>query len=101
MIEKLLLTVMVANPKWLDPKKKPVIYTRAFVEIYNKHNCRLVYKTHGMVELKKYPISKTKNFLNLGAYRFYKISLILRIAYIVPRDNEGNVFYVKNYINWD
>ena len=35
MIGKLLLTVIVADPQQLDQKEKPVIYIRAFVEIYN------------------------------------------------------------------
>ena len=35
MIEKLLLTVIVANPQQFDQKEKLVIYISAFVEIYN------------------------------------------------------------------
>ena len=49
------------------------MYIRAFVEIYNSRSKRLVHKTHGMVELKEYPISKAENSLNLGGQQFYKI----------------------------
>lgn len=42
------------------------MYIRAFVKIKNWLNRRLVYKTHGMVKLEKYVISRAKNLLNLG-----------------------------------
>ena len=35
MIEKLLLTIIVIDPKQLNQKKNPTMYTRAFVEIFN------------------------------------------------------------------
>ncbi len=43
-----------------------MMYTGAFVEIYNWRSKRLVHKIHGIVELEKYPISRAKNPLNLG-----------------------------------
>ena len=94
------MTVTVADPQRLDPKGKPVMYTGAFVEIYKWRNRRLVHETHGMAELEKYP-TRAENSLNLGAHRSYKIPSILRSAHVVPRDNDGNVFYVNNYIDWD
>ena len=42
------------------------MYTKTFVEIYNWQSPELVPKTHGMVELEKYPISRAENPLNLG-----------------------------------
>lgn len=54
-----------------------------------------------MAELKKYSSLKAENPLNFGAYQFYKIPSILWSAYLVPKDNNGNVFYINNYINWD
>lgn len=44
--------------------------TGAFIEIYNWRSRRLVHKTHRMVKLEKYPISRTKNPLNLGGQQF-------------------------------
>ena len=35
LIGRLLLTVTVADPERFTPKGKPVIYTGAFVELYN------------------------------------------------------------------
>ena len=101
MIGKLLLTVTIIDPQQLDQKRKPVIYTRAFVEIYNWQNRRQVHETHGMVEIEKCLISRAENPLNLGSQRFYKISNILQSAHVVQRDTEGNTFYLNNYINWD
>ncbi len=45
-IGKLLLTVTITDPQQLDRKEKSVIYTRAFIEIYNWRYKRLVRKTH-------------------------------------------------------
>ena len=67
MIEKLLLTVTIADLQQLDEKKKPVMYIRAFIEIYNWRFRRLVYKTHGIVKLEKYLISRLENPLNLDS----------------------------------
>ena len=35
LIGRLLLTVTVADPHRLDHKRKPMMYTRAFIKIYN------------------------------------------------------------------
>lgn len=75
------------------------MYTRVFLKIYNWQNRKLVYEIHSIVELKKNPISRTENFLNLGDQQFYTISEILQSAYIVPRDIEDNIFYLNNYID--
>ncbi len=77
------------------------MYIGAFVEIYNWRSRELVYETHRMVELEKYPISRAKNPLNRGAQRFYKISEVLKSVHVMPRDTEGNTFYLNNYIDWD
>ena len=77
LVGKLLSIVTVAHLQQLDLKKKPVIYIRGFVKIYNWRFRRLVHETHGMVKLEKYLISKTENPLNLGNQRFYKISEVL------------------------
>lgn len=74
MIKKLLLTITVADAQRLHRKGKTVIYTGAFVEIYNWRYRRLVHETHGM------------NLLNLGCQRFCKIYEVLQSAHIVSRD---------------
>ena len=101
LVGKLLFIVTVANLQQLDQNGKPMIYTGVFVEIYNWHSRRLVHKTHGMVKLEKYPISRIRNLLNLGGLRFYKISQVLQIAHVVPKNTEGKTFYLTNYIDWD
>lgn len=70
MIARLLLIVIVVDTQQLDQKEKPVRYTKRFVEIYNWHSRGLVHKTQRMIELKKYPISKVKNLMNLGGQQF-------------------------------
>lgn len=77
------------------------MYIRVFDEIYNWRLRKLVHKIHGMVKLKKYPISKVENALNLGCQQFYKIFEGLQIAYVVLRDIEDNTFYLNNYIDWN
>ena len=96
MIGRLLLTVTVVDPQRLDRKRKLVMYTGAFVKIYNWRNRGLVHETHGMVELEKYPISKAENPLNLGSQQFYKISKVLQSAHVVPRNIQSNTFYLNN-----
>ncbi len=99
MIGKLLLTVTLADQQQLDQKRKSVIYTGAFVEIYNWRYRRLVHETHGIVELEKYPISRVENLLNPGNQKFYKISKVLQSTYIVLRNIESNTSYLNNYID--
>lgn len=66
-IRKLLLTIIVADPKRLNRRKKPMIYTKAFVEIYNWQKERLIYETYKMVKFEKYSISEVENPLNLNS----------------------------------
>ncbi len=76
MIRKMLLIVTIADPQQSNQKRKLMMYTRTFVEIYNWHSKGLVYKTYRMIKLEKYPISRTENLLNLGGQQFYKISKV-------------------------
>ena len=87
------------DPQQIDRKAKPVIYTGAFVEIYNWRSGKLVHKTHGMIELEKYPISRAEKPLNLDGQQFYKISKVLQNAHIVPKNTEDNTFFLNNYID--
>lgn len=54
-----------------------------------------------MAELEKYSTLKVDKPLDLGTHQFYKIFLILRNAHVMPRDNDGKVFYFMNYIDWN
>ncbi len=54
-----------------------------------------------MIELEKMRTSIAKNPRNLSAHRIFEISLILRSAHVVSRDQDKVVFYVNNYINCD
>lgn len=45
-----------------------MIYTRAFIKRNKWHNRGLVYETHRMAKLEKYPTSRVENPLNPGAY---------------------------------
>ena len=54
-----------------------------------------------MVEFEKWRASIAKNCRNLSAYQILEISLILRNAHVISRDQERIVFYVNNHIDWD
>ena len=54
-----------------------------------------------MVEFEKIRALITKNPRNLSARQIIEISLVLRNAHMIPRDQDKVVFYVNNYINWD
>lgn len=68
MIGQLLLTFSIADFQEFMGKNKPVVYTGVFVEIYYQQNHGLVYETHKMIEVEKYPISKIENSWNFNAY---------------------------------
>ncbi len=68
LIGKLLLTVTVADPKQFTPKGKSVIYTGAWVELYNWRNYGQVYEIHGMIELEKICALIAENPHNLDAH---------------------------------
>ncbi len=54
-----------------------------------------------MVQLKKWPISMTKNCRNLGVHQVIEIFSVLHNAQVIPRDQARVVFYINNYIDWD
>lgn len=54
-----------------------------------------------MVKLKKKHISITQNLRILGAYCFIEIFLVFYDVYVMLRDQDQTMFYVKNYIDWD
>lgn len=89
----------LADPEQFTAKAKPITYTRVFVELYQQRNRKQVYEIHGMFELEKWHVSTAKNPCNLGTYCIIKVSSVLRNTNIVPRDQDGAVFYVNNYID--
>ena len=54
-----------------------------------------------MVELDKWQASTAENLHNLGTHCIIEVSLVLRSAHVVLRDQDKMVFYVNNYIDWD
>lgn len=58
-----------------------------------------VYEIYGMIELEKIHTSTIENSYNLNAHCIIKILLVLRSAYLVPRDQDKFMFYVNNYID--
>ena len=91
----------VIDPKRFTAKGKPITYIGAFVKLYKWRNRGQVYEIYGMVELDKWHASTAENPRNLGAHRIIEVSLVLRSAHVVPRDQDRMVFYVNNYIDWD
>lgn len=88
----------VANLEWFIAKKKPIIYTKAYIELYNQKNCEQIHKIHKIAELKKQRNLTTKYYHNFGIYCIVKISLILHSAYVVSKNQERIMFYINNYI---
>lgn len=76
----------------MKQKNKTIMFTKAFGEIYDKQNRKLVYKTYRIMKHKKYPISRVENPLNLGSQQFYQIFKILQNTYIKSRDTRSNIF---------
>lgn len=100
-IRRLLLIAIVVDLQQLDQKRKLVMYTRVFVELYNWRSRRLVHETYEIVKLEKYTILRAENCLNFGGIQFYKIFEVLWSAYIISKNTKDNTFYLNNYIDWD
>lgn len=75
----------VIDPEQFISKDKLVIYTKTFVKLYNQSNYKQVYEIHKIIKLVKMRISTMENLYNLEAHWIIEISLVLYIAYIVPR----------------
>lgn len=54
-----------------------------------------------MINLKKMCILTAKNLCNLDTYQIIEILLLLRNAYIVPRNQNKFMFYINKYIDSD
>ena len=89
----------MADPERFTLKGKSVIYTGAFIKLYNWRNCGQVHEIYEMIKLDKICVSTIENPYNLSAYQMIEISSILRSAHVVPRDQDKFVFYINNYIN--
>ena len=91
----------MSDPEQFGSKGKPVTYTRALVEFYNKKNHGQIHKICGMVEHKKMRILLAKNPHNHSVYQIIEISFVLGNVYVVSKDQDKVMFYVNNYIDWD
>ena len=91
--------MIIADLKSFTNKNKLIIFIRAFIKLYNLKNRRQVHKFYRIVEFEKMYILMAKHLCNLAAYYIVKISLILRTAYIISKNQKKIVFYVNNYIN--
>ncbi len=91
----------ITDPEAFMDKGKPIIYIKAFVELYNWRNRGQVHEIHGIVKLEKMRASRTEHPRNLGAHYIVERSSILHSAHIILRDQERILFYVNNYINWN
>lgn len=67
-IRRLLLTVTIINLEWFTLKDKLVIYTDAFIELYNAKNLRQVHEIYRMIELKKMYTLTVENLRNLDSH---------------------------------
>lgn len=95
---KLLLIVIFADLEQFTAKGKSIIYTGAFVELYNSRNRGRIYEVYEKIELEKCHASIAKYLCNLNVYDIIKISLILHNAHIVPKYQIINLFYIKTIL---
>lgn len=101
LIEKLLLIVIVVDPKRFTLKNILVIYIGTFVKSYNWKKSGQIYEIHKMIEFEKMRTLIAKNSRNLDDYKIIKILLVLCKAYIIFSDQNKFLFYINNYIYWD
>ena len=89
----------VVDPKWFSLKNKLVIYTKAFVELYNWKNREQIHKTQKIIELEKIYTLTAENLYYLCTYQILEISSILYNIYVTPEDQDKFMFYINNYID--
>ncbi len=62
------------------------------MELYNWRKCGQIHEIDKMIELEKMRVSITKNSCNLNAHQINEISLVLYIAYWVPKNQDKILF---------
>ena len=99
LVGQLQLIIIVLDIERLDKYGIYKQYTGAMVELLQPLNYRLLYLTHSIVEVKRWP------YLNRQVLRndcFYLMPSVLRSAYIIPATIScPDLYYINNYINWD
>ena len=101
LLGQLQLIVTVVDPKRQNDKNKALKYTEALIELFKWRNGGRVNDTHGMFEVKKWPVSSSKHPRKLGPLRFYKIPTVISCAHLVPANALATEFYVNNWVNWE
>ncbi len=97
LIGQLQLIVTVLDIKRLDKYGVYMQYTGAIVELLQPLNHRLLYPTHGMVEVKRWPCLN-RQVLKNG--HFYLMPFILQSAHVIPATTSHlNLYYINNYID--
>ena len=93
------LIVIILDIKRLDKYGVYKQYTGAMVELLQPLNYGLLYLTHGIVKVKRWPRSN-RQVLRGGC--FYLMLFILQSTHVVPAVTFcPDLYYVNNYIDWD
>jgi hypothetical protein len=98
---------MVTNDDGIS-RRKPAIYTGAFIDRLQIMHSGRPHEIHGMLEAQhcmcRRPQSEkcwSVKKRNLGCRCFYALENVVRSAHVVPSGTEHESFYINNYIDWD
>ncbi len=94
------LIVTVLNHKRLNSNKSN-IYTEILIKHLRKWYQELLHEIHDMIEMKNWSINLIRNSWKLKAHWFYWLMNVIQSAHVMFMNENMNIYYVNNYIDWD
>ncbi len=94
------LIVTVLNHERLNSNKSN-IYTEILIKHLRKWYQELLHEIHDMIEMKNWSINLIRNSWKLKAHWFYWLINVIQSAHVMFMNENMNIYYVNNYIDWD
>ncbi len=94
------LIVTVLNHKRLNSNKSN-IYTEILIKHLRKWYQELLHEIHDMIKMKNWSINLIRNSWKLKAHWFYWLMNVIQSAHVMFMNENMNIYYVNNYIDWD
>ncbi len=94
------LIVIILNHKRLNSNKSSV-YTEVLIKRLRKRHQELSHEIHDMIKMKNWSINLIRNSQKLETHRFYWLTNVIQSTHVMLMNENMNIYYVNNYIDWD
>ncbi len=94
------LIITVLNHKKLNSNKSS-IYIEILIKHFRKRYQELSHEIHDMIKMKNWLINLIRNSWKLEAHWFYWLTNVIRSAHVMLMNENMNIYYVNNYIDWN